>query len=182
MSIHGPREHHPPVLLTVLPPERRARHPYQFCPMVGLIALSLYQLVFGPVPSAAITALGQGSQNMLNWYALFGGGAGVASAFIPERIVDWHLRRRTYQIDATWIRMWVEVGCHGLVFFVWLSYLITIWNKVPFVQGLTLGSVLAMCLMVAALWRAGQILWQVKRAIIDPPGVSGIISSGELEP
>ena len=78
--------------------------------------------------------------------------------------------------------MWVEVGCHGLVFFVWLSYLITIWNKVPFVQGLTLGSVLAMCLMVAALWRAGQILWQVKRAIIDPPGVSGIISSGELEP
>ena len=55
------------VLLTVLPKERRARHPYQLCVMVALVALSASQLIVGPAPVAAMTSLNQGQENMVNW-------------------------------------------------------------------------------------------------------------------
>ena len=61
------------VLLTVLPKERRARHPYQLCMMLALITLSVSQLIIGPAPNTAITALTRAQQDQLNWYALIGG-------------------------------------------------------------------------------------------------------------
>lgn len=172
-------DRHPIVLLTVLPKERRARHPYQLCPMFALIFLSAWQLFVGPVPTTAITVLSQHNQDLLNWYALFGGLAGVAAAFMPERIVRWRVRRE-HKFDVTWFRLWIELGCHGLLFFVWASYMVAISVKVPVIDGLTLSSVLVLSMAVAAVWRSAQILWTVKRAVLDPVPNSGIISINDL--
>jgi len=165
------------VLLTVLPKERRARHPYQLCMMLALITLSVSQLIIGPAPNTAITALTRAQQDQLNWYALIGGLAGIAAAVIPERIV----RIRHWRFDGTWARLIVELAAHGLLFFVWMSYLVAIIEKVPLVVGLTLGTGLVLGLATAAAWRAGQILWTIKRAVLDPPQGSGIVGAQTIE-
>ena len=166
------------VLLTVLPKERRARHPYQLCMMLALITLSVSQLIIGPAPNTAITALTRAQQDQLNWYALVGGCAGVLAAVIPERVL--HFGR--HRFDATWCRLWVELACHGLLFFVWMTYLVAIVQRVPLVVGFTLGTGLVLGLAIAAAWRCVQILWTIKRAVFDPPNTSGIVGADEIPP
>jgi len=174
-----PPEHRPVVLLTVLPRERRSRHPYQLCMMLALVTLGVSQLVLGPAPNAAIKVLSDSDQAQLNWFCVIAGLGGMAAAVIPEHIIRWRLRRE-YSFDATWARLCVEAGCHGALFFVWMSYLVAILTVFPFSQGLSLGSGLVFWLAFAAGWRCAQILWTVKRAVIDPRIPSGIIGISEI--
>lgn len=172
--------HRTQVFLTILPNERRSRHPYQLCMMLALITVGVSGLLVGPPPTSAITNLPQSSQDMLNWVCIYGGLAGVAAAFIPERIIQFKIRQRQYDFDATWTRLWEELACHGLLLFVWLSYLVTILAAVPFRVGLSVGTGLVFWLGVAATWRCCQIAWTIKRAVLDPPGPAGVIGSDEL--
>lgn len=156
-----------PIVVSVLPKERRARHPYQLCMMLALMTIGLSQLLIGPPPTSAVTRLAQSDQNMLNLFCLFAGGAGVAAAIIPEKVIRWGFRRR-HEFDATWIRLWEELGCHGLLFFVWAAYLVTISLAVPLRVGLSLGTGLVFWLGVAAAWRVVQIGWTIKRYMAVP--------------
>ena len=93
-------EHRPVVLLTVLPKERRARHPYQLCMMLALVTLGASQLIFGAAPTAAVQTLSDSDQHRLNWFCVIAGLAGIAAAVIPEHIIRWRLRRE-HSFDAT---------------------------------------------------------------------------------
>jgi hypothetical protein len=168
--------HYNPVLLTVLPKERRARHPYQLCVMAMLATLAASQLVFGPPQGSSTALLDPDTQALLNWMCLACGIGGVMAAFIPETIVKigW------VKFDATWARLWIELAAHAVLFFIWLSFCVIISLAFPFTDGLTLGSAAAFWLAAASLWRAGQIWVTIKRAVFDPPIQSGITGVDSL--
>src|SRR6478752_864424 len=96
-----PPEHRPVVLLTVLPRERRSRHPYQLCMMLALVTIGASQLIVGPMPNAAIEMLSDGDQRQLNWFCVIAGLAGIAAAIIPEHIIRWRMRGER-SFDSTW--------------------------------------------------------------------------------
>jgi hypothetical protein len=100
--------HYNPLLITVLPKERRARHPYQLAAMVCLATLGAWQLVIGTVAISSVNVLDRGAFLLLNGVCILAGAAGIAAAFIPERIVHvrirfWRWVLRT-EFDATYFR------------------------------------------------------------------------------
>lgn len=162
-----------PIWVTVLPRERRARHPYQLCVMLLLITVGLSQALVGPVNNSSLNSLPSGQAALLSWFCVYAGCAGVIAALIPERVVTWW----RWQFDATWLRLILEFAAHALLVFVWAAYLVAIIGAAPFLQGLSLGSGAAGFLGVAAVWRCVQILWTLKRAIIDPPDPASLVSA-----
>jgi hypothetical protein len=176
--------HYNPLFVTILPRERRSRHAYQLCIMAALITVSLSQLILGAIPGASIRGLNDPVQVMLNWFCLIGGFAGILAAFIPERIVRWSMGFRRFRInadfDATYFRLWEEFGSHVLIATVWASYFITITMSVGIVHGLTIGTGLALWLIVAALWRAGQIGRTLHRARTFSHVPSAIVGADQI--
>lgn len=171
-------EHHNPILITVLPQERRARHPYQVCVMMILITLAGSQLWVGPQASSVAAGLPTEQLAALNWFCLFAGLAGIAAAIIPERVV--RLMRR-FEFDATWVRLITEGAGQLALLFVWLIYLVAVLRSLPLLEGLSLGSAAAGWLAIAAGWRFMQIAMTVYRAIFAPPGDSALIGAAELK-
>lgn len=178
-------QHYNPLLVTVLPKERRSRHPYQLGAMVCLFTLGLWQLVVGATPAAAVNTLDHSSAELLNWVCIVAGAAGVAAAVIPERIVRlrfkvWRWILRT-EFDATYFRLWEEFGCHMLLLSVWLAYGQTVWANYGVAKGYSLGLAAAVWLGSAALFRAGQIMLTMYRAGTFNRRPSAIVGEGEID-
>lgn len=166
-----------PIWVTILPKERRARHPYQLCVMLLLITVGLSQALLGPVQVSTLKYLPSGQAALLSWFCVFAGSAGALSAVIPERIVKvWR-----WQWDATWWRLILEFAAHALLVFVWAAYLSALLSTTPFIQGLSLGTGAAIWLGTAAVWRCLQIAYTVKRAVWDPPDPSVLMSAHRLD-
>lgn len=168
--------HYNPVLITVLPHERRARHPYQLCIMFCLITLSASQLIFGPPATSAVHVVDTDTQTLLNWCCLLAGCAGVVTAYIPERVVVLFKR---FDFDATWLRLWLELSAHMMLFTIWVAFTIIVFSIAPFVDGLTLGSAAGAWLAIASAWRVCQIGSTIYHAVFSPPAHSAIIGQGD---
>lgn len=152
--------HYNPLLVTVLPKERRARHPYQLAAMFCLFTLGLWQLTIGAAPTSSVNLLDQHALNLLNWVCVIGGGLGILAAAVPERIVRWY----RVEWDATYFRLYEELGSHLSLLTVWFSYGVTVWASFGFVKGYSFGLAAAIWFGAAALGRAVQILLTLYRA------------------
>jgi hypothetical protein len=178
-------EHYNPLLVTVLPKERRARHPYQLGAMVCLLTLGAWQLIIGTVPTASVNQLDATAFYLLNWVCIVAGTAGVLAAVIPERILRlrlkfWRWLWRT-EFDATYFRLWEEFGCHAMLFTVWLSYGQTVWDTFGLAKGYSLGLAASMWFGAAALVRSVQILLTLYRAGTFNRSPSAIVADGTLD-
>lgn len=177
--------HYNPLLVTVLPKERRARHPYQLSAMVCLLTLGGWQLAFGAAPVSSMGTLDNTAFYFLNWVCILAGTAGIAAAFIPERIV--HLRIRVWrrilhtEFDATYFRLWEEFGAHILLFTIWLSYGQTVWANYGLAKGYSLGLAAAICFGGAAVWRIIEIWLTLYRAGTFSRKPSAIVGDGTLD-
>lgn len=166
-----------PIWLTVLPRERRSRHPYQLAPMFALIIVGISQLAIGPVEASALRNLPGTEDAQLSWAGILIGIAGISAAIIPERIVRvWFFRRRLF-CDFTWMRLWVELGCHGAIITVWLSYFTSIQATRPLTDGLSITTALMLCLMPAASVRCAQICHTIYKAIFAKADPSAIVAA-----
>lgn len=180
-------EHYNPLLVTVLPKERRSRHPYQLAAMLCLFTLGAWQLAIGTVPNASINQLDLTAFNFLNWVCVLAGLAGVAAAFIPERVVRMRLRVRGWQLlkvdaDATYFRLWEEFGAHLMLFTIWLSYGQTVWVNYGPARGYSLGLAASICFGYAALHRAWQIIRTLQQAgVFNRHTPSAIVGSVDGE-
>lgn len=152
--------HYNPILITVLPRERRARHPYQIAVMLWMITIGLSQLIFGLSESSSLRGVPNDQLQVLNWYLIIGGTGGLLATVIPERVVRWGF----VDFDATWIRLIDEGASQVLLVFVWASYFVAVTGTLGFTTGLTFGSGAAVWLGLAAGWRFCQIAWTVARA------------------
>lgn len=168
-----------PIWLTVLPRERRSRHPYQLAPMLALIIVGLSQLIVGPVETSQLRKLPGTEDAQLSWAGILIGVAGILAAVIPERIVSvwvpW--RRGKVPLDFTWMRLWVELGCHGAIITVWLSYFTAIQITRPLSDGLSITTALMLTLMPAACMRCAQISYTIYRAIFAKADPSAIVAA-----
>lgn len=162
-----------PLFLTVLPKERRARHPYQLGAMLMILSVGLSMLTVGPAINSSLNLLPAGQIEYLAVCCIVAGCAGIAAAFIPERV----MRFRKWEVEMTWMRLWVEFGCHGLLVFVGLSFGASIYMAFPFWQGVSLGLGAAMFFTGAGLTRCIQILWTIKKAVVDPPRDAAIVGA-----
>jgi hypothetical protein len=118
-----------------------------------------------------VNLLDQQAFNLLNWVCITGGTAGIAAAFVPERIVRWY----TAEFDATYFRLWEEFGCHGMLFTIWLSYGMTVWASFGFVKGYSFGLAAAIWFGGAAVARATQIMLTMYRAGMFSRAPSAIV-------
>lgn len=182
-------QHYNPLLVTVLPKERRARHPYQLAAMGCLFSLGLWQLAFGTLANASVNVLETDTLRLLNWVYLMAGAAGLLAAVIPERIV--RLRLKLYQrvwrteFDATYFRLWEEIGCQLLLVTVWVSYGQTVWMSYGLVKGYSFGLAAAIWFGLAALARAVQIfltMWRARTFHRDPSAIVGEQTLGDNFP
>lgn len=160
----GDSEHFNPLLVTVLPQERRARHPYQICVMGLLFTLGLYQITVGAVPISAVNLLDEFAYLLLNWVSMLAGAAGMVAAFIPERVVRPRLFGKVFAFDATYTRLWLEFGAHALLLAVWSTYAQAAWASYGPAKGYGLGLAIGLWLGAAALCRIIQILLTMHRA------------------
>jgi hypothetical protein len=163
-----PPRHYNPLLITVLPKERRSRHPYQLGAMCCLLTLGAWQLAVGTVAISSMNVLDREAFILMNWVCILAGAAGLAAAVIPERIVYlripfWRWLWRT-DFDATYFRLWEEFGAHVMLFTIWISYGQTVWSSYGIVKGYSLGLAAAVWFGLAALTRAIQILLTLYRA------------------
>lgn len=155
--------HYNPLLITVLPKERRARHPYQLGAMLCLLTLGAWQLIIGTSQVSPVSQLDSEALRLLNWICVWGGAAGVIAAIVPERIVHWGWGKCGIDWDATYFRLWEELGSHLLLLSVWFSYGVTVWASYGLGKGYSLGLAAAIWFGAAALVRAVQIwltLWR----------------------
>jgi hypothetical protein len=178
-------EHFNPLLVTILPKERRARHPYQLGAMLCLLSLGLWQLIIGAAPVSSMGTLDSTAFYLLNWTCILAGTAGLLAAVIPERIVRlriqfWRWVFRT-EFDATYFRLWEECGAHLMLFTIWLSYGQTVWVNYGLYKGYSLGLAAAACFGGAALWRAFQILHTLHKAGTFSKAPSAIIGKGTID-
>jgi hypothetical protein len=153
--------HYNPVFVTVLPHERRARHPYQFWIMVALLVMPLSQIILGLPDTASVKALPPEQVMAVNVVCMIAAATGIYAAFIPERII----RLWRFDFDATWSRLVLELAGQVFLMFIWVVYVVTIfsvyplWTKDGFITGgLTMGGGLAFFLGVAASHRSAQII------------------------
>lgn len=160
--------HYNPLLITVLPKERRSRHPYQIAAMLTLFSLGVWQEVVGQSAVSSTQVLDPLTFSLLNWVCILAGLAGLAAAVIPERIVRFRIRvwRRILrtEFDATYFRLWEELGCHLLLLSVWAAFGQTIWANYGIVKGYSLGLAAALMFGGGALARAVQIFLTMWRA------------------
>lgn len=184
MSTDGSNLHYNPLLVTVLPKERRARHPYQLCAMLCLLTLGAWQLVVGTVSVSSINELDRTAFYLLNWVCILAGTAGIAAAFIPERIVYWRIRFWKWvfrtDFDATYFRLWEEFGAHAMLFTIWLSYGQTVWANYGIVKGYSLGLAAAIWFGGAAVWRCAEIILTMVRAGTFSRKPSAIVGEGTI--
>jgi hypothetical protein len=177
-------QHYNPLLVTVLPKERRSRHPYQLAAMACLLTLGAWQLVIGAATVASVNVLDSSAFLLLNGVCILAGVAGVAAAFIPERIV--HVRIRFWrwvfrtEFDATYFRLWEEFGCHVLLLAVWGSYGQATWASYGLAKGYSLGLAAALTFGGAALVRAVQIILTLYRAGTFNRAPSAIVGNDTL--
>lgn len=169
--------HYNPVFVTVLPKERRARHPYEFWIMVALVVMPASQLLLGAPQTTSIKALPDDQVFAVNVVCMIAGLSGLYAAFIPERII----RLFRWQFDATWSRLFLELAGQVFLVFIWSTYVVTIfsayplWTRDGFITGgLTLGGGLAFFLGVAAAHRSAQIIRTLRDAF-SGPGDSAIV-------
>lgn len=179
-----PPEHFNPLLITVLPKERRARHPYQLAAMICLLSLGVWQLVIGAAPVSSMGTLDNTAFYLLNWVCIISGAAGLLAAVIPERIVRLRIRFLQWvfrtEFDATYFRLCEECGAHLMLFTVWLSYGQTVWANYGLYKGYSLGLAAAVCFGSAALVRAFQILLTLYRAKTFSRKPSAIIGKDDF--
>jgi cytochrome c biogenesis protein CcdA len=178
-------QHYNPLLVTVLPKERRSRHSYQLGAMMCLFTLGLWQLVVGAAAASSINTLDRASADLLNWVCIVAGGAGVLAAVIPERIVRlrlkvWRWILRT-EFDATYFRLWEEFGAHLLLLSVWMAYGQTVWTNYGLVKGYSLGLAAAVWFGWAALARAWQIMLTLYRSGTFTRKPSAVVGDGEID-
>lgn len=179
-------KHYNPLLITVLPKERRSRHPYQIAAMLTLLTLGLWQVAFGAAAISTVDVLDETAYQLLNCVCALAGGAGIAAALIPERIVRLQLPLRFFnrtfktEFDATYFRLWEEFGCHILLLSIWAAYGQTIWDAYGLVKSYSLG--LAFCVMFggAAIARAVQIFLTMWRARTFHRDATAIVSTKTL--
>lgn len=178
-------EHYNPLLITVLPKERRSRHPYQLGAMMCLLTLGAWQLVIGAQVSSAVNQLDVTAYRLLNWVCVVGGIAGIIAAVIPERVVGWTWRAWRWvwraDFDATYFRLWSEFGCHFMLFTVWLSYGQTVWVNFGLAKGYSFGLAAAFWFGGAALVRALQIWLTLYRAGAFGRRATAIVGDGALD-
>lgn len=178
-------QHYNPLLITVLPKERRSRHPYQLGAMACLFSLGLWQLVVGTASVSSASALDETTFTVLNWVCILAGLAGLAAAVIPERIVRFRIRFWRWVLrtdfDATYFRLWEEFGGHVLLLSVWWAYGQTTWAYYGVVKGYSLGLAASLFFGAAALGRAVQIILTMWRAGTFRRAASAIVADGTLE-
>lgn len=177
-------QHFNPLLVTVLPQERRSRHPYQLGAMVCLFTLGVWQLTGGPATISSVNILDVAAYRMLNWVCIIAGAAGIAAAVIPERIVAVRLRfwrwvLRT-KFDATYFRLWEEFGCHIMLLSVWIAYGQVTWASYGLVKGYSLGLAASLWFGSAAAVRAAQIILTMRRAGTFSRRPSAIVAAGTV--
>lgn len=158
--VDGGVEHYNPLFVLVLPKERRARHPYQLWIMVALVAMPASQLILGIPPNTSTRTIPDSQAIIVNVLCLVAGFSGLYAAYVPERVVHWF----RLEFDATWTRLIVEAASHGLLAFIWATYVAIImaaypiWTRDGYLQGgVTLGGGLAFFLGCAAVHRFVQI-------------------------
>jgi hypothetical protein len=178
----NPPEHYNPLLVTVLPKERRARHPYQLAAMFCLLTLGIWQLVIGTVASSSVNTLDVSAARFLNIVCIVAGGAGIFAAIIPEHVIRRRFRLWRWafgvDFDATYFRLWEEIGAHFLLCTIWFSYGQTVWVNYGLAKGYSLGLAAAIGFGAAALIRAIQILLTLYRAGTFSKAPSAIVSDG----
>lgn len=169
--------HFNPVFVTVLPKERRARHPYQLWIMACLFVMPLTQLILGAPDTTSVKALPPEQVIAVNVVCMIAAASGLYAAYIPERV----MRLFKWQFDATWSRLFLELAGQALLVFIWLTYIVTIfsayplWTRDGFITGgLTLGGGLATFLGCAATHRSWQIIKTLREAF-NGPGESAIV-------
>lgn len=175
--------HYNPVFVTVLPKERRARHPYQFWIMVALLVMPTSQLILGAPNTASSQALPTEQVYAVNIMCIIAALSGLYAAFIPERIMRiWRL-----DFDATWSRLFLELAGQVFLVFIWASYVVTIfsvyplWTREGFITGgLNLGGGLAAFLGVAAGHRSIQIIRTLRDAF-NGYGGSAIVGASDVQ-
>lgn len=182
--VNQPR-HYNPLLITVLPKERRSRHPYQLAAMACLFSLGAWQLVIGPTAVSSVNVLDPAALAILNCVCILAGLAGLAAAVIPEHIVHirikiWRWILRT-EFDATYFRLWEEFGCHCMLASVWAAYGQATWANYGLVKGYSLGLAAAIFFGAAAIGRAVQIILTMWRAGTFSSAPTAIVASGTLE-
>lgn len=168
-----PDVHYNPILITVLPRERRARHPYQVAVMGWMITIGLSQLLFGLSGTSSLRGVPADQLQVLNWYLIIAGAGGLLATLIPERVVQWGF----VDFDATWIRLIDEAASQVLLIFVWASYFVSVVSTLGFTTGVTFGSGAAAWLGGAAAWRFCQIAWTVARATFLQPKDSALVGA-----
>ena len=147
--------------------------------MIMIIAVSISQLVLGPIAASALNTLPSVQSDWINWFGIVIGLAGLAGAIIPERLV----RIARWEWDATWWRLTIELASHGGMVFLGLTYFATFTigrlgaETLADTLALSLASGAALWLAGAASWRCGQILWTIHRALVQPPGATAIVSA-----
>lgn len=175
-------QHYNPVFVTVLPKERRARHPYQFWIMMALFVMPISQLILGTPNTAPAQALPQEQVIAVNVVCIIASAAGLYAAFIPERV----MRIWRFDFDATWSRLFLELAGQAFLVFIWAVYVVTIfsayplWTRDGFITGgLTLGGGLAAFLGVAAGHRSIQIIRTLRDAF-KGLGESAIVGAADV--
>lgn len=181
-DLDSPPEHYNPLLITVLPAERRARHAYQLAAMFCLLTLGLWQLLVGTVSTASVNQLDDSAARFLNIVCIVGGAAGILAALIPEHVIRRRFRLWRWAMgvdfDATYFRLWEEMGSHLLLLTIWFSYGQTVWATYGLAKGYSLGLAAALSFGGAALIRAIQIFLTLWRAGTFSPHASAIVSDG----
>lgn len=177
-------EHYNPLLVTVLPKERRSRHSYQLAAMMTLLTLGAWQLAFGAQALSAMSSLDSATFIFMNWVCIVAGTAGLAAAVIPERIVDvrirfWRKVLRT-EFDATYFRLWEEFGAHLLLLAVWIAYGQVVWDGYGIIKGYTIGLAAAIWFGLAAAIRAVQIWFTLYQAGTFHRSATAIVSAETL--
>lgn len=175
------REHFNPLLVTVLPKERRARSPYQFMVMVCVFTLGIWQLTIGPVPISAVNLLDEAAYGMLNAVSVLAGLAGIAAAYIPERIIEFRIGRKPIVVDATYFRLWLEFGCHALLLVIWVIYTQVTWAGYGLIKGYSIAIAASLCLGTAAVWRIIQIWLTLYRAGTFSRKSTAIVGKEEID-
>jgi hypothetical protein len=171
-------DHYNPILITVLPRERRARHPYQVAVMGWMLSMGLSQLLFGISKSSSLNGIPIEQVQVLNWYLIIAGASGLLATVIPERVIRWGWRSWVrVDFDATWLRLITESASQALLVFVWAAYFVAVTGALGFTTGLTFGSGGALWLGLAAAWRWCQIGWTIARATFLQPRDSAIVGA-----
>lgn len=135
-----------PINVAILPAERRSRHPYQYCVLAGMAALSAVQLTWNLSPLSSLIILPHATFVWLNVQMVFACVLALAAAVVPDG----------------WFRLNIELTAQLMLASVFAATAVTVGQRVPFPQNLTLGLIIAASLGAAAAIR----VWQISRDMV----------------